>query len=96
MSEFERQAGILGKAIQNNAKAAHAIVNASFHNATYSDLSLIHISITGLLAYLITCSGFFEFGRVSQTICTFLGMALVILIVVIWLESKNEPQGSTP
>lgn len=33
MSEFERQAGILGKAIQNNAKAAHAIVNASFHNA---------------------------------------------------------------
>ena len=37
MSEFERQAGILGKAIQNNAKAAHAIVNASFHNATYSD-----------------------------------------------------------
>ena len=54
------------------------------------------MAITGLLAYLITCSGFFEFGRVSQTICTFLGMALVILIVVIWLESKNEPQGSTP
>ena len=37
MSEFERQAGILGKTIQNNAKAADAIVNASFHNATYSD-----------------------------------------------------------
>ena len=54
------------------------------------------MAITGLLAYLITCSGLFEFGRVSQTICTFLGMALVILIVVIWLESKNEPQGSTP
>ena len=36
-SEFERQAGILGKTIQNNAKAADAIVNASFHNATYSD-----------------------------------------------------------
>ena len=37
VSEFERQAGILGKTIQNNAKAANAIVNASFHNATYSD-----------------------------------------------------------
>ncbi len=37
MSEFERQAGILGMTIQNNAQAANAIVNASFHNATYSD-----------------------------------------------------------
>lgn len=37
LSEIERQAGILGKTIQNNAKAANAIVNASFHNATYSD-----------------------------------------------------------
>lgn len=37
VSEFERQAGILGKTIQNNAKAAKVIVNASFHNATYSD-----------------------------------------------------------
>lgn len=37
ISEFERQAGILGKTIQNNAKAADSIVNASFHNATYSD-----------------------------------------------------------
>ena len=37
ISEFERQAGILGRTIQNNAKAANAIVNASFHNATYSD-----------------------------------------------------------
>lgn len=54
------------------------------------------MTITGLLAYLITYSGFFEFGRTSQIICTFLGVALVILIVVIWLESKNEPQGSTP
>ena len=35
--EFERQAGILGKTIQDNAKAANAIVNASFHNATFSD-----------------------------------------------------------
>ena len=37
VSEFERQAGILGKTIRNNTKAADAIVNASFHNATYSD-----------------------------------------------------------
>lgn len=37
MGEFERLAGILGKTVQDNAKAAHAIVNASFHNATFSD-----------------------------------------------------------
>ena len=37
ISEFERQAGILRKTIQDNAKAANAIVNASFHNATFSD-----------------------------------------------------------
>ena len=37
LEEFERQAGILGKSIQNNAKMAHAIANASFHNAKYSD-----------------------------------------------------------
>ena len=37
VEEFERQAGILGKTVQNNAKAANAIVNASFHNATFSE-----------------------------------------------------------
>ena len=37
LAEFERQAGILGRSVQNNAKYAHAIVNASFHNATFSD-----------------------------------------------------------
>lgn len=37
MDELKRQAGILGKTVQNNAKMAHAIVNASFHNATFSD-----------------------------------------------------------
>ena len=37
IAEFERQAGILGKTIQDNAKAANAIVNASFHNAIFSD-----------------------------------------------------------
>lgn len=37
MEELERQAGILGKTVQNNAKMAHSIVNASFHNATFSD-----------------------------------------------------------
>lgn len=35
--ELKRQAGILGKSIKNNAKTADAIVNASFHNATFSD-----------------------------------------------------------
>lgn len=37
LAEFERQAGILGRTIQDNAKAANAIVNSSFHNATFSD-----------------------------------------------------------
>lgn len=35
--ELARQAGILGKTIRNNAKLAHTIPNASFHNATFSD-----------------------------------------------------------
>lgn len=35
--ELRRQAGILGNTIQNNAQLAHSIVNASFHNATFSD-----------------------------------------------------------
>lgn len=37
MAELERQAGILGKSVRNNAKAAHAIVNGSFHSGTFSD-----------------------------------------------------------
>lgn len=36
-AELERQAGILGKSIKNNAKLADTIVNASFKNATFSD-----------------------------------------------------------
>lgn len=35
--ELKRQAGILGKTIQNNAKLAESIVNASFHNASFSE-----------------------------------------------------------
>ena len=35
--ELKRQAGILGKTIKNNAQLANAIVNGSFHNATFSD-----------------------------------------------------------
>lgn len=42
LEEFERQAGILGKTVQNNAKLAEAIVNASFHNATFSDRIWMH------------------------------------------------------
>lgn len=37
LEEFERQAGILGKSVLDNQNAAHAIVNASFKNATFSD-----------------------------------------------------------
>ena len=37
LAELERQAGILGKTVLNNAQKAHAIVNASFNNATFSD-----------------------------------------------------------
>ena len=37
LEEFERQAGILGKSVLQNEKKAHAIVNASFHNAKFSD-----------------------------------------------------------
>lgn len=35
--ELRRQAGILGKTVRYNTKKADAIVNASFHNATFSD-----------------------------------------------------------
>lgn len=35
--ELLRQAGILGKTIKSNAQTANAIVNASFHNAKFSD-----------------------------------------------------------
>lgn len=37
LEEIERQAGILGKSVLNNKEFAHALVNASFHNATFSD-----------------------------------------------------------
>ena len=37
MDEFKRQAGILGNTILNNEKLADSIVNASFHNAEFSD-----------------------------------------------------------
>lgn len=36
IEQFERMSGILGKTVKDNAKTAHAIVNASFHNATWS------------------------------------------------------------
>ena len=37
MEELQRQAGILGKTVLNNTAKAHAIVNSSFRNATFSD-----------------------------------------------------------
>jgi len=42
LAEFERQAGILGKSVLNNQVLAHSIVNASFHNARFSDRIWMH------------------------------------------------------
>lgn len=42
LDTFERQAGILGKTVFDNQRYAHAIVNASFHNATWSDRIWTH------------------------------------------------------
>lgn len=55
LKEFQRQAGILGKSVLKNEKYAHAIVNASFKNATYSDRiwmyqGMLKIELEGLLA----------------------------------------------
>lgn len=37
--EMRKQAGILGKTINNNAKKARVIVDASYKNATWSNVS---------------------------------------------------------
>ena len=42
MEEFQRQAGILGLTLLDNAKMAEAIVNASFKNATFSERIWTH------------------------------------------------------
>lgn len=42
LAEIDRQAGIMGETIKNNTKLANSIVNASFHNATYSDRIWAH------------------------------------------------------
>lgn len=42
MDELTRQAGILGKTVKNNAQLANAIVNGSFHNATFSQRIWMH------------------------------------------------------
>jgi len=42
MAELKRQSGILGKTLINNKKGAESIVNASFHNATFSDRIWMH------------------------------------------------------
>ena len=42
IDEFKRQSGILGNTVQNNTKLANSIVNASFHNATFSDRIWMH------------------------------------------------------
>ena len=45
VEELERQAGILGKTVRDNAKSANAIVNSSFHNAKFSDRIWMHQSL---------------------------------------------------
>ena len=55
LKEFQRQAGILGKSVLKNEKYAHAIVNASFKNATYSARiwmyqGMLKAELEGLLA----------------------------------------------
>lgn len=55
LKEFQRQASILGKSVLKNEKYAHAIVNASFKNATYSDRiwmyqGMLKAELEGLLA----------------------------------------------
>lgn len=55
LKEFQRQAGILGKSVLKNEKYAHAIANASFKNATYSDRiwmyqGMLKAELEGLLA----------------------------------------------
>ena len=42
MEEFQRQAGILGMTVADNAALAAAIVNASFKNATFSERVWMH------------------------------------------------------
>ncbi len=42
LDEIQRQAGILGSTILDNADTVHSIVNASFHNATFSDRIWMH------------------------------------------------------
>lgn len=42
LDEIQRQAGILGSTILDNADTVHSIVNASFYNATYSDRIWMH------------------------------------------------------
>lgn len=42
LDEFKRQAGILGETITDNAEMVHSIVNASFHNAAFSDRIWMH------------------------------------------------------
>lgn len=42
IDEFKRQSGVLGKTVQDNTKLAKSIVNADFHNATFSDRIWMH------------------------------------------------------
>ena len=57
IEELERLAGILGDSIQNNKEFAESIVNASFHNATFSDRIWMHQDLlkNNISSLLQTC-----------------------------------------
>ena len=67
VEELERQAGILGNTIKDNGKTAEAIVNASFHNAKFSDrIWMYQDSLKGEMSKLIQ-SGLIQ-GKSSKAL----------------------------
>ena len=67
VEELERQAGILGNTIKDNGKTAEAIVNASFHNAKFSDrIWMYQDSLKGEMSKIIQ-SGLIQ-GKSSKAL----------------------------
>ena len=65
VSEMERQAGILGTTISDQVKRARGLVDASFHNATFSDrIWMYQAMLKGELSTLLQ-EGFVQ-GRNSK------------------------------
>lgn len=65
--ELKRQAGILGNTVKNNSKLVESIVNASFHNAKFSDrIWMYQDSLKGELSKIIQ-SGLIQ-GKSSKAL----------------------------